>query len=142
MPSDLPERIVFFDGVCAFCDGTVRWLTDRDSEGRLHFAPLQGETAAIARTGFSDRFPRDVDTIVYLRPGPDGHPDVSKRSTAVLEILRDLGGGWSWLAVLRFLPTPVADGAYRVFARNRYRWFGTLHACDTPTPGERQRLLP
>ena len=40
----LPARIVFFDGVCAFCDHAVRWLQARDPRGRFHFAPLQGDT--------------------------------------------------------------------------------------------------
>ena len=44
-----PARIVLYDGVCGFCNGSVRWLIARDRDARLHYAPLQGETAAALR---------------------------------------------------------------------------------------------
>lgn len=41
-------NIVFFDGDCLLCNRVVRWIVKHEnSEGAiLHFAPLQGETAA------------------------------------------------------------------------------------------------
>jgi predicted DCC family thiol-disulfide oxidoreductase YuxK len=138
----LPERIVFFDGICSFCDGTVRWLTSRDPEARLHFAPLQGETAALVRSHFPDRFPVDIDTLVYLSPNEQGAPEIALRSAAVFALFREIGGGWGLLAGLRVLPSWLTDLGYRAFARNRYRLFGTLDACDIPTPADRARLLP
>jgi predicted DCC family thiol-disulfide oxidoreductase YuxK len=138
----LPARIVFFDGVCSFCDGTVRWLSTRDPEARLHFAPLQGETASLVRSHFPDRFPTDIDTLVYLRPNADGAPEIELRAAAVFALFREIGGGWRWLAGLRLLPAWLTDLGYRAFARSRYRLFGTLDACDIPTPADRARLLP
>ena len=48
LPARAPgtRRLVFFDGVCALCDGSVRFLIGEDRTGLLRFAPLQGETAA------------------------------------------------------------------------------------------------
>lgn len=139
---DLPPRIVFFDGDCAFCDGRVRWLIERDPEARLRFAPLQGPTAAAVRAAFPERFPDDLDTLVYLRPDEHGRPDIRLRSAAVFEILQEVGGPASWLAWLRLLPRALTDRAYRIFARHRYRWFGRLDACPVPTPEQRARALP
>jgi predicted DCC family thiol-disulfide oxidoreductase YuxK len=142
----LPDRIVFFDGACAFCDESVRWLRARDPEARLHFAPLQGETAARVRRAFPGRFPTDIDTIVYLRPvlrsGGGKERELLLRSAAIFALLAELGGAWRWLALLRFLPRALTDLGYGFFARHRYRWFGTLEACDLPTPDERLRELP
>ena len=45
----LPPRIVLFDGVCVFCERSVGWLLKHDRDRRLHFAPLQGATAAALR---------------------------------------------------------------------------------------------
>lgn len=140
--AELPPRIVFFDGDCAFCDGRVRWLIEHDPEGRLRFAPLQGETAATVRAAFPERFPEDLDTLVYLRPDADGRADLRLRSAAVFELLQEIGGPTAWLALLRFLPRALTDWGYRVFARNRYRWFGRLDACAVPTPAQRARALP
>jgi len=141
--SGLPARIVFFDGVCAFCDRSVLWLIERDPEARIHFAPLQGQTAEIVRRAFAKRFPSDIDTIVYLRPGngPGGR-EISLRSEAALEICDEVEISSKWLALLRWLPRSLADLGYRLFARNRYRMFGKLDTCDIPTPDERARLLP
>ena len=43
---ELPERIVFFDGVCGLCNRFVDRLLTDDARGMLRFAPLQGATAA------------------------------------------------------------------------------------------------
>ena len=139
--ASLPARIVFFDGVCAFCDGAVRWLRARDPAGRFHFAPLQGETAARLRRAFPAEFPTAIDTLVYVeRRGADTRIDL--RSDAVFRLCEELGGGWQAVAWLRALPRWLTDFGYRVFAHSRYRLFGRMDACDVPTPGQRERLLP
>ncbi len=137
--ADLPPRIVFFDGVCAFCDGSIRWLMDRGP--RLCFAPLQGETAALVREAFPDRFPKDIDTLVYFRPDDQGRPEISLRSAAIFEILQEIGGILGAVAWLRWLPRGLTDWGYRVFARNRYGWFGQLESCRIPSPEEQARSL-
>ena len=139
--ASLPGRIVFFDGVCAFCDGAVRWLRARDPAGRFHFAPLQGETASILRRAFPAEFPADVDTLVYVERSAAG-TRIAQRSEAVFRLCEELGGGWRNVARLRSLPRWLTDLGYRAFAHSRYRVFGRMDACDIPTPGERERLLP
>ena len=140
--SELPARIVFFDGVCAFCDRSVLWLIERDTEARLHFAPLQGQTAEIVRRAFPNRFPDDIDTIVYLRPGDGpGGREISLRSAAALDLCDEVEVSGKWVALLRWLPRLLADFGYRLFAAHRYRLFGKLDTCDIPTAGERARLL-
>jgi predicted DCC family thiol-disulfide oxidoreductase YuxK len=137
----LPARIIFFDGVCAFCNGAVRWLRDRDPGGRFHFAPLQGETAALVRSAFPNEFPTDIDTLVYVeRRGADTR--IGLRSEAVFRLCDELGGGWRAVARLRALPRWLTDFGYLAFARSRYRVFGRLDACAVPTHGQRERLLP
>ena len=37
--------IVFFDGVCNLCQGSVRYLIKHDKKGVLKFASLQGNYA-------------------------------------------------------------------------------------------------
>ena len=46
------------------------------------------------------------------------------RSEAVLAIASGLRFPWPLLTIFRIVPRPIRDGAYRIFARNRYRWFG------------------
>lgn len=132
-----PARIVLYDGVCGFCNGSVRWLAAHDRDARLHYAPLQGETAAALRARHP-KIPTELETIAYVEE--DGR--ISMQSAAVFRVLRELPAPWRWIAALRpLLPRTVWDAAYRAFARRRYRWFGRLEACPIPPPALRARIL-
>jgi predicted DCC family thiol-disulfide oxidoreductase YuxK len=132
-----PARIVLYDGVCGFCNGSVRWLAAHDRDARLHYAPLQGETAAALRARHPE-IPTALETIAYVEE--DGR--VSMQSAAVFRVLRELPAPWRWIAALRgLLPRALWDAAYRAFARRRYRWFGRLEACPIPPPALRARIL-
>jgi predicted DCC family thiol-disulfide oxidoreductase YuxK len=135
----LPERVLLFDGVCVFCDGAVRWLIARDPTVRLHFAPLQGETAA-ALCLRHPQIPEDLDTAVLVERIA-GEERVLLRSAAVLRVLALLDSPWSRAAWLRVLPRFLTDVAYGLFARVRYRLFGRSAQCHVPTAEERLRFL-
>ena len=135
----LPPRLVLYDGVCGFCNGAVRWLLERDHDGRLHFAPLQGETAAALRQRHPE-IPEDIDTMLFVEIDGDGER-IHLRSAAVFQVLEEIGGPWRRIALLRWLPRPIADAAYRLFARYRYRIFGKLDECIVPEPAERARFV-
>ncbi|MEO1009336.1 MAG: thiol-disulfide oxidoreductase DCC family protein [Planctomycetota bacterium] len=126
--------IVLFDGICGLCNGLVDFLLRKDRHGRLRYAALQSDAGAhlLERTGV----PPEADTIVVVRGGR-----ALLRSDAVLAIARELGPPWSLAGVLRVIPRPIRDLAYRVIARNRYRVFGTRDTCRRPTEAERSRIL-
>jgi len=131
-----PARIVLYDGVCGFCNGSVRWLAAHDRDARLHYAPLQGETAAALRARHPE-IPTELETIAFVEGDR-----VSMQSAAVFRVLRELPAPWRWFAALRgLLPRALWDVAYRAFARRRYRWFGRLDACPIPPPALRARIL-
>ena len=112
-----PQRIVLFDGVCNFCDGAVRWLLDRDRQGRLRFAPLQGATAAALRLRHPE-IPADIDTLVLVEADAAGER-VHLRSDAVLRVLALVGVAPAWLRLAARLPrkalwasTPAATAGW------------------------------
>jgi predicted DCC family thiol-disulfide oxidoreductase YuxK len=131
--------ILLFDGVCAFCDGAVQWLMERDPRGRLSYAPLQGPTAAELRARHPE-IPDDIDTMVLVETCGDVET-VRLRSDAIFATCELLDPPPAWLPWVRWLPRPLADVAYRIFARLRYRVFGRYDACRVPTPEERERFL-
>jgi predicted DCC family thiol-disulfide oxidoreductase YuxK len=138
--AELPAQLVLYDGVCGFCNGSVRWLIERDVDARLHYAPLQGETAAALRARHPE-IPNELDTIVFVESAPGGER-VWLRSAAIFRVLRELSAPWRWLAPLRWLlPLALWDVAYQAFARRRYRWFGKLDVCPIPPPALRGRFL-
>lgn len=63
-------------------------------------------------------------------------------SEACLVIARDVGGVWRVLAIVaQVIPRAIRDAAYRLVARNRYRWFGRRPTCYVPTAGEEHRFI-
>lgn len=134
-----PPRLVLFDGVCRFCDGAVRWLLDRDPDGRLCFAPLQGESASALRERHPE-IPVDLETLVYVESDADGE-HIYLRSEAIFRVIAQLRGPWRHIARLRWLPRRLTDAVYAVFVRNRYRIFGKFDECVIPDEDERARFV-
>ncbi len=132
----MPPRIVLYDGVCGLCHRLVRWLMAHDPMGRLHYAPLQGETAARLRA-IHPAIPADLDSVVYIEEGR-----VYLRSKAFLHVARNLERPWRWLYHVRWLPASLGDPLYFLVARTRYRLFGKYDSCQVPSAENRERVLP
>jgi predicted DCC family thiol-disulfide oxidoreductase YuxK len=135
----LPERIVFFDGLCGLCDRSVQLLLARDRHQHLHFAPLQGETARDLRTAYPKEFPQGVESLVYC-DNTGARPRFFTRSGASFAIAREVESlrGWAWLSVV---PRPLTDLGYRALAASRYALFGRLETCRVPRPEDVGRFL-
>jgi len=140
-PTRLPGRIVLYDGTCGFCDASVRFLLDHDRDGRLHYAPLDGPTAAGVR-GRHPSMPPHLDSLVLVEVDDHGRERVEWYSGAVVGICRHLPWPWRLGWLLWWVPRPLRDLGYRAFARIRYRIFGRLDTCRVPSPQERGRFLP
>lgn len=136
--------VVLFDGVCNFCDTSVTFVIDHDRRGYFKFAPLQSDTgrelAATHGLKFSpaeeDRAGRVIDSVILIE-----NDKAYTHSTAALRIARHLDGVWSWAYPLIYIPRPVRDLFYRLFAKYRYRVFGRKDECMIPTPEVRARFL-
>ena len=127
--------LVLFDGVCNFCEGSVRFIIDRDPKGLFRFASLQSEAAeeVLRRYG---RDPEQMSSVILVA---DGH--VQTRSGAALRIARRLRFPWPLLYGFIILPPPLRNLVYDYIARNRYKWFGKKEECMVPTPEIRERFL-
>lgn len=133
--------LVFYDGVCALCNGAVTFLVKRDRAGIFRFAPLQGELAAQVLPRYAID-PRDLDSIVVLEAWNGAGERILTRSTAVLAAIESLGGTWGMLARIgRLMPVTFRDAVYRAVARTRYRAFGKYEVCPVPPPEWRNRFL-
>jgi predicted DCC family thiol-disulfide oxidoreductase YuxK len=126
--------VLLFDGVCNVCNSAVNFVIDRDPGARFRFASLQSEAARVLCSDHG--VGTDGDTIVLVCGGA-----AYTESTAVLRVLRSLGGFWALFYVFIVVPKPVRDAAYRCFAAHRYRWFGKRETCRIPTPEIRARFL-
>lgn len=131
----MAHGIVLFDGVCNFCDASVRFVLDRDPGGYFRFASLQSEVGRrlLAEHGL----PVDELASVVLIEEGRAHT----RSDAALRIARRLRGAWRLLGVFRVVPRSLRDAVYDRVAANRYRWFGKRELCEIPSPEVRARFL-
>ena len=127
--------VVLFDGTCAFCERSVRFIATRDPAGYFRFGASQSPQAAalLARHGLTRDTAR---SIILIEDG-----EVYLRSTATLRIARRLSWPWSMAAALLIVPTPLRDAAYRVVAAIRHRIAGRSNACDVPPPEIRRRMI-
>lgn len=127
--------VVLFDGTCAFCERSVRFIATRDPGGYFRFGASQNPAGAavLAAHGVTRESTRSLVLI------EDGH--VHLRSTAALRIAGRLTFPWSLAGYLLAVPRPVRDAVYRVVAVIRHRLAGPSNACEIPPPEIRDRLI-
>lgn len=126
--------IILFDGTCAFCERSVRFIATRD-HGYFKFGASQNPEgrALLAKYGTS----REAARSLILIEGDE----ISLRSTAVLKIARRMTPPWRWASVFLLVPRPLRDAVYRVVAAIRHRIAGQSNACEVPPPEIRARLI-
>jgi predicted DCC family thiol-disulfide oxidoreductase YuxK len=130
--------VLCYDGSCGLCARSVQFVLRRERPGHdyLRFATLQGPWGARARAEHPDL--AGVDSVVWLEA--DGR--VSVRGSAVLAVLRYVGGWWGLVAsVGSVVPRVLRDAIYDSIARRRYATFGRDTSCLLPTPEQRARFL-
>ncbi len=139
-PAVTRDLVLLYDGHCALCNGTVRFILARDRQGTMRFAPLGGEYAAAVRAEHPEL--AEVDSTVLVERAPVGGSSVRVRSDAALEVARYLGGPWRALALVRFVPRPLRDLGYRLVASLRHRILGGYARPSVVRPGDQGRFLP
>jgi predicted DCC family thiol-disulfide oxidoreductase YuxK len=133
--------IILYDGVCGLCNRLVQFLLNHDKQDRLRFASLQSDFAAnvLRRHGLDAK---DLDTVHVVENYEQRDERVLLRSDAILRAWSELGGFWSFCAVVaKVLPRFIRDFIYRLVAQNRYRLFGKYDTCMLPDPSQRDRFL-
>jgi predicted DCC family thiol-disulfide oxidoreductase YuxK len=129
------KAVVFFDGLCPFCNAVVDKLLTLDKRRGLLFAPLQGKTAAEV-----------LGQEAYAQPGTVvlwDEKGFHRHSRAIVRILARIGGvSGLWAGPLAAIPVPWRDSVYAWVSRDRYRWFGRAAACRLPDETEKDRFLP
>ena len=136
----MTNPIVLYDGVCGLCNQLVQFLLKRDKRDQLRYASLQSDFAAkiLVRHGLN---PKDLDTVCLVINYQETDERVLTRSTAILNVIKNLGGIWKVAALGKIVPRPIRDLFYELVARNRYRVFGKFETCMLPEPRHRAKFL-
>lgn len=136
--SDLPKdkKIILFDGVCNLCNASVQYVIERDRKDVFRFAALQSDIGAkiLKHIGADAKY---TDSIVLYEPGVAYH----YKSSAALEIAKDLGGIFSISTIFKIIPNGLRNMIYDYVAKNRYKWYGKQDKCWIPTPELQAKFL-
>jgi predicted DCC family thiol-disulfide oxidoreductase YuxK len=127
--------IIFFDGVCNFCNSIINFIIRHDKKNIFYFSPLQSEFCKKTLQQFPVPF-EGLDTVILL------YQDATfQRSEAFFEIVKMLRFPWSILRYFRIIPGKLRDIIYFNISRNRYSWFGKSESCMIPGDNIKNRFL-
>jgi predicted DCC family thiol-disulfide oxidoreductase YuxK len=130
------QKIILFDGVCNLCNGSVKFILQKEKEPVFQFASIQSEAGKklLAWCGLPAEYSR---AIILIERGK-----FTFGSTAALRIGQTLKFPWSFLARLGYrVPLFIRDRVYDQIAKHRYQWFGKQEFCMVPTPELQSRFL-
>jgi predicted DCC family thiol-disulfide oxidoreductase YuxK len=135
--------VLLYDGVCALCNGVVRFVIRHDTSCHFRFAPLQSSLARELIAMSTSTSPPEGVILVTDTLTPAQR--LYRRSDAIVRLLHILGHPWDrWSRLSNLLvrvPRPLRELGYMVVSRLRYRIFGRYDTCPVPTPELRDRIL-
>ena len=135
--SDLKSfnKIILYDGFCILCSRFIFFIIRNDPDFNFKFTTLQSSLGQNLITNF-DSNSHSLKSVVYIR-----NEKVFIKSTAVLFILRDLGGIWKFFYPLIYIPKIFRDFFYDIISKFRYRIFGKRNECMMPTKEIENRFI-
>ena len=128
------EKILLFDGICNLCNNLVFFIIKRDPKSQFKFAALQSETGKLLLKKYILES-NNLNTVVYIK----GEKYFLK-STAILNIIKDLGGYWKLFYAFIIIPKFIRDFIYDLIAKSRYQIFGKKESCMIPSPDINKRF--
>jgi predicted DCC family thiol-disulfide oxidoreductase YuxK len=131
----LYSKIILFDGVCNLCNSSVNFIIDRDKKNIFKFASIQSEAGNYYLTKFKLE-KENLKTLILI----DGDK-FSLRSSAVLNIAKNLSFPIKLSYTLIIIPPFLRDVVYKFISNHRYSWFGKKESCRIPTPEIKDRFL-
>ncbi len=127
--------IILFDGVCILCERFVLFTIKKDTHSKFKFASLQSTIGQSLLKKFNLPID-DFDSFVFITGN-----NYFLKSTAVLQVLKELGGTYKLFYIFIIIPKFIRDFFYDYIAKKRYKIFGKRNACIVPTVGIKQRFL-
>ena len=119
--------IIFFDGVCNLCTGSVQFIIKHDPKQYFRFASLQSEIGQQVLKEYN--LPtKEFGSFILWENG-----EIYTKSSAALRVTKHLKGLWQALYAFMIIPSFIRNGVYRFIAKNRYQWFGKKEECWIPT---------
>ena len=120
------NNIVFFDGVCNYCNGFIRFLIRNDPKENLKFSSIQSTFAK--RVFKQESIKNELSTIIFIEG-----KRIFYRSNAIIEILKKSNSKLRVLGfIIKIVPFFIREYVYEFVAKNRYSIFGKSEECIVP----------
>jgi len=130
------KKIILFDGVCNLCNSSVQFAIKRDENDIFRYAAIQSETGEklLVERNIDTN---EIDSIILIEPNIAYYT----KSTAALEIGKNLKGLRTISSILLWLPESFRNIVYDFIAANRYKWYGKKEACMIPTEELKSKFI-
>ena len=135
MRKNIPQPLLLFDGVCNLCNSSVQYVIKHDRKQKFKFASLQSDAAKEILLQYEMKN-YDLNSIILIK-----NNQLFDKSSAILRVLKTLGGFHSIAYILIVLPIFLRDKLYNYIAKNRYKWYGKKESCMIPTAELKNRFL-
>lgn len=131
---DTSKYYVFYDGDCGFCNFWVQWILKNDLKDQFMFAALQSDFGQefLKERGLETK---QLSTLYLWKP----QSFYLKKSEAALKIASILGGKYSFIGYLSFVPKFISDFVYDKISENRKKL--ATNTCFLPNEKERTKFV-
>lgn len=133
-------HIFLFDGVCGLCSRLVQFVLPKDPQGKFQFASLQSDFATELLKQYTIN-PKDMSTFYVVADYGLPTQRVLSKSDAAVFVFSDLGGIWSLISLIKYIPKPLRNWGYDLVSANRYKIFGKKDACQLPNESTKDRFI-
>ena len=111
------QYTVLIDGFCPVCTGWAAFINKRDSSNRFSVVAQETTEGEEVLSNLPEKM-RELDSVFLI----DESGKWYAQSTAVIRILLGLGFPYNFGAIIWFIPSPMRNFAYDIYARNRKRY--------------------
>lgn len=127
------KPIVFYDGDCGFCNRSVQFILNNETNDAIHFAPLQSEFAQSFFTSKGLPTP-DMSTFYFWNKNV-----MHSKSSGALRVTNYLKFPFTLLKIGFIFPRFLRDWVYDFIAKRRHQLAAGF--CALPTEAQRKRFI-
>ena len=112
------QYTVPIDGYCPVCTGWAAFINKRDSSNKFSVVAQETTEGEEVLSNLPENM-SELDSVFLI----DESGKCYAQSSAVIRILLGLGFPYNFGAIIWFVPSPIRNFAYDLYARNRQRSF-------------------
>ena len=128
------DTIVFYDGICGFCDSFVQFILDNKPKKGLKFVSFQSEMGK--KIIKENNLEIDYKSIIVIKDGK-----VFQKSKAIFLIFNHVDSGLKYLHFFTYIPSMFSDFFYNLISKHRYKIKGKITTCRLLTNKEKEFFI-